>query len=331
MAKIEEKISKWKFITYVVRKSKYSTLPGFEGLPLYHVLAYMFNKKLQVPLRDRASAVAFNLIMAIPAAAIFVFTLIPYFPEAKSIQDEVFRFINEVTPNTDAKEVIVNTMDDLFNHKKTGLLSVGLILAIFYSSNAMFGIIRTFDATLTTPKKSNFLKKRWRAMKLTIALIFLLIITILLNIGQGILFASLFNGLRINPDNQTFWTELLRWVIMISLFLFSIAFTYKYAPSVDKRWKLVTPGAIFATVLILLTTWLFSIWAQNFSTYNKVYGSIGALLIIMVLTYLDALMLLIGFELDVSIQALCAKKANDPKRIERVKKRQARREAEAIK
>ena len=298
--------------------------PGFEGSCLYDVLMHMFNKKLQVPIRDRASAVAFNFIMAIPAAAIFVFTLLPYFPASKSIQEQMFRFIGEITPNTESRQLIISTMDDLFNKRKTGLLSVGLILTIFYSSNAMFGIIRTFDATITTKAKTNFLKKRWRAIKLTVALIFLLFITILLNIGQGMLFAALFNGLKISPDNVTFWTDLLRWVIMLSLFIYSIAFTYKFAPSVDKRWKLITPGVIFSSLLILLTTSIFSIWATNFSTYNKVYGSIGSLLIVMILIYLDSFMLILGFELDVSIQFVYMKRINDPRKMARQNLRTAK-------
>ena len=96
----------------------------------------------------------------------------------------------------------------------------------------------------------------------------------------------------------------MRWLIVITLFFFSVAYIYKYAPSVTKRWKLWSPGAVFATVLIVLTTWLFSIWAQNFSSYNKIYGSIGALLIIMLLIFINSLMLLIGYELNVSIHYL---------------------------
>jgi len=88
------------------------------------------------------------------------------------------------------------------------------------------------------------------------------------------------------------------------LFFLSIAYIYKYAPSLSKRWKLWSPGAVFATFLIALTTWLFSIWAQNFSSYNRIYGSIGALLITMLLIFINSLMLLIGYELNVSINYL---------------------------
>jgi membrane protein len=283
---------------------------------VYDVARFFITQVSRIGLRDRAAAVAFNFIMAIPAAGIFLFTLIPYFPIAKKIQKQLFDFIQEVLPNNESRSLIISTMNDLFNKPKTGLLSIGFLVALFYSSNAMLGIIRTFDASLVVKRKRNFLHRRLRAIKLTLVLILLLMSTILLSIGQGELFASFLKWLHVSSSEKNFWTELLRWLIMIFLFLFSIAYIYKYAPSVHKRWKLWSPGAIFATFLIVLTTWLFSIWAQNFSSYNQVYGSIGALLITMLFIFINSLMLLIGYELNVSINYLKSKA--DEKRIEQI-------------
>jgi membrane protein len=288
-------------IAYLVKKSKVWALPGVKELCLYDVVIFFFGQVNKLGLRDRASAIAFNFIMAIPAAAIFLFTLIPYFPIAKNMQDELFKFIQEVLPNSESRELIMTTMLDLFNKQKTGLLSIGFILALFYSSNAMLGIIRTFDRSLTTKRKKTFMQKRLRAIKLTLVLVLLLIVTILLCIGQGALFASFLHWLGVSTKHRNFWTDSLRWIIVIMTFFFSIAYIYKYAPSIPKRWKLWSPGAVFATFLIVLTTWVFSIWAQHFSSYNRVYGSIGALLIIMLLIFINSLMLLIGYELNISI------------------------------
>ena len=279
-------------------------LPGFYGLCLYDVINFFFSQINRIGIRDRASAIAFNFIMAIPAAAIFVSALIPYFPIAKNMQDELFAFIADVLPNTESRALILATMLDLFNKPKTGLLSIGFVLALFYSSNAMLGIIRTFDASLITKRKKVFMQRRLRAIKLTLVMILLVILTILLSIGQGALFASFLNWLGLTSNETNFWTDFLRWLIVILLFFLSVAYIYKYAPSIQKRWTFWSPGAVFATVLIVLATWLFSIWAQNFSSYNRVYGAIGALLIIMLLIFINSLMLLIGYELNVSINYL---------------------------
>ncbi len=279
-------------------------MPGFEGVPLYDVIRFFFSQVNKVGLRERASAIAFNFIMAIPAFAIFIFTLIPYFPISEKIHNQLFRLIGDITPNNETHKLITSTLDDLFNKPKTGLLSIGFLLAAFYASNAMMGIIRNFDRSLTSKRKDNFLKKRMRAIRLTVLLVILILATVLLTVGQGELFNYLLRLMNIKEANTKIWLQVVRWLISVLLFLFSIALIYKYAPSVHKRWRLISPGAILATVLIMLATWLFSVWAQNFSTYNKFYGSIGALLMIMMLIFVNSLMLLVGYELNVSISYL---------------------------
>jgi len=316
LTKLERVILNLGPVAFLINRSKTIVLPGFQGLCLYDVARFFINQINRIGLRDRAAAIAFNFLMAIPAAAIFIFTLIPYFPIAKKIQKELFDFIQDVLPNTESRQLIMTTMNDLFNKPKTGLLSIGFVLALFYSSNAMLGIIRTFDASLVVKRKRNFLHRRLRALKLTLVMVLLLITTIVLCIGQGELFASFLNWLHVSHIEKNFWTELLRWFIMVMLFLYSIAYVYKYAPSVHKRWKLWSPGAIFATFLIVLTTWVFSIWAQNFSSYNRIYGSIGGLLLVMLLIFINSLMLLIGYELNVSINYLKTKA--EEKKIEQI-------------
>jgi len=317
LTKFERFLVNLRPVAFLIKRSKETILPGFYNLCLYDVIKFFFSQVNRIGLRDRASAIAFNFIMAIPAAAIFLFTLIPYFPVAKNMQDELFKFIQDVLPNSESRSLIMTTMLDLFNKPKTGLLSIGFILALYYSSNAVLGIIRTFDASLMDKRKRKFFNRRLRAIKITLVLILLLIITILLCIGQGALFASFLKWLGVSNIEKNFWTELLRWLIVIMLFFMSIAYIYKYAPSIPKRWKLWSPGAVFAAILIVLTTWLFAIWAQRFSSYNRVYGSIGALLIVMLLIFVNSLMLLIGYELNVSINYLKIKaeerKAEDTK------------------
>jgi len=304
LTKFEKFLTNLKPVAFFIRRSKTIILPGFHGLCLYDVVKFFFSQINRIGIRDRASAIAFNFIMAIPAAAIFLFTLIPYFPAAKNMQDKLFKFIEDVLPNTESRALIMTTMLDLFNKQKTGLLSIGFILALFYSSNAMLGIIRTFDASLITKRKKTFMQRRLRAIKLTVVLVLLVIGTILISLGQGALLASFLNWLGLSSAYTNFWTEFISWLIVILLFFYSVAYIYKYAPSVQKRWRLWSPGAVFATFLIVLATWLFSILAQDFSTYNRVYGSIGALLITMLLIFINSLMLLIGYELNVSIQYL---------------------------
>ena len=97
------------------------------------------------------------------------------------------------------------------------------------------------------------------------------------------------------------WWNGVRWFIILGLLFYAISFIYKFAPSLKKRWSLISPGSILATTLSLITTFIFSYWVNNFGSYNKVYGSVGTVMIIMLLVYINSLILLIGFELNVSI------------------------------
>jgi membrane protein len=99
--------------------------------------------------------------------------------------------------------------------------------------------------------------------------------------------------------------------VIILLLFYGNAFIYKYAPHVKEKWSLLSPGALLSTALMLVTTLGFSYWVNNFGSYSKIYGSIGTVLVVMTLIYINALILLIGFELNVSIEVL--KKEQDQK------------------
>lgn len=304
MTKIERIIiSTWP-IAFIIERSKKIILPGFHGLPLYDVSNFFFKQVRKVGLNERAAAISFNFVMAIPAATIFLCTLVPYLPIARQFSYELFRIVRELTPNKETQDLLIGFLDDFFNKPKTGLLSLGFVLALFYSSNAMMGVIRTFDKSLHERHKTNFIQKRLRAIRLTLIVICLLIGTILISVGQGFLFKTIMQWLHIKRGELRWLFKVANWIIIVILFLYSIGFIYKYAPSVKIRWKLLSPGAIFATSLIILTTWLFSFWVQNFSNYNKFYGSIGTMLILMLLVFINSLMILIGYELNVSISYL---------------------------
>jgi membrane protein len=304
LKKIERLILQSKPVTEIRERSKKFFVPGFEGLHLYEVYRFFIEQVKREGLNTRAAAISFNIIMAVPAACLFLFTLVPYFPVAKNIHNELIGVIADISPNAETRQLISDFLDDFFNKPKTGLLSVGFLLALFYTSNAMMGIIRSFDRSLVIRTKSNFLGKRLRAIKLTLILVFLFIGTALISAGQGVLFNYIMDVLNVQDENTKTLIQSLRWVIVVALFLYSIAFIYKFAPSIHKRWRLLSPGAIFATALMVLATWMFSLWAQNFSNYSKFYGSIGTLLMIMTLIFINSLVLLIGYELNVSIAHL---------------------------
>lgn len=298
-------------VRFITRKSRKATMPGLQGFSLYDVVQTFIRQVNKVGLSERASSIAFNFIMAIPAATIFLCTLIPYLPISHKINDELLQLAGYFSPDERSYRLIESFLNDFLKTQRTDLLSFSVFLSIYYASNAMTGIMRTFNKSFTKTYRRSFVASRWMAIKLTTLVILLVIISIVLLITQGALLEWLFRQMHIGDPGTKALFNSLRWVIIIALIFFAIAFIYKYAPAVQKRWKLVSAGSIVATSLTILTTFLFSVWVNTFSNYNKVYGSIGTIMIIMLLSYLNSLILLIGFELNVSIYTL--KHAGDNK------------------
>jgi len=304
LTKLERHIVTSRPITFLRETSKKISPWGFQGLSLYDVFHFFALQIKKEGLNVRAAAISFNFLMAIPAATLFLFTLVPYLAISNDIHTELIKIIVDLTPNTATQNAITSFLDDYFSQPKTGLLSFGFLLTLFYASNAIMGIIRTFDRSLLYKDKTNFILKRMRAFKLVLILVILLIASTLISIGQGQLFTWLLTKMHIANSAGQAWLQFARWIIIILLFLYSIGFIYRYAPSFKERWKIISPGSLLATSLMILTTILFSFWAKNFSNYNKIYGSIGTVLMLVLLVNLNAWILLVGFELNISIMYL---------------------------
>jgi membrane protein len=284
----------------IIERSKATSLPGFRGIPLYDVVKFFIGQVKTVGMTERASAIAFNFVMAIPPAIIFLFTLIPFLPITQQFQQEMYGLIRDVIPGEKDNSVLINFLQDFINNPRNGLLSLGFVLSVFFSSNAMMGIMRSFDKNYIGFKKRKGLQKRWVALKITMFLFFIVFASVLLLMSRDVVLDALgiespvVRGIIVNA----------RWLIIILLFFASISYIYRHAPAVDKKWRLINPGSILATVLMLLMTLLFSWWVGRFGNYNEIYGSIGTVLIMMVLIFINSLVLLIGFELNVSITSL---------------------------
>lgn len=302
MTKLERIIITKTPAAYILRKSKHWYLPGFEGVPLFDVIIFFLRQVKTVGLTERASAIAYNFIMAIPPSFLFLFTLIPHLPfiSKRSIKRELHSIIQDIIPAKGYNEYLIKFVDSFLDESKIGLLSFGFILALFFASNAMMGLMRSFNKNYIGFAKRRDLHNRWMAIKLT-SLIFLLVLGFLiLPITQG----AVLGWMGIKSAVLRYIITYGRWVFIVALVYFSIAFIYKYAPAVEKRWKLISPGTIFGAFLSILATFGFSYYVNNFGKYNALYGSIGTIIVFMALIYINSLVLLVGFELNVSIKSL---------------------------
>jgi len=304
MVNIEKIIIDNALFRFAAEKSKKIFLPGFQGVPLYDVVRFFIQQVRKVGLNDRAKSISFSFLSAIPAATIFLCTLIPLLPVSKKITHQLLLVAQDLTPNQNTYLLIRNFLEDFLGKPRAGLLSFGFLLTVFYASNAMMGLMRSFNKSLIYNSKRNMLQTRWMAIKLTILVVLLVIGSVAILVTQEALLKSILISAHIKIHTSKLLFKILRVVVILPLFYFSIAFIYKYGPAVHKRWKLSSPGTLLATLLIVAITFIFSYWVNKFGTYNKVYGSIGTILILMLLIYFNSLVILIGYELNVSIHHL---------------------------
>jgi membrane protein len=293
----------------LIKTSKRIVLPGFEGIPLYDVVLFFIRKVQTVGLNERAAAISFNFIMAIPPACIFLFSLVPLMPWADDFANESMRVVNDITPNQDVRKFVKDFLNDFFGRPRSSMLSLSFLIAVFYSSSGMLGIIHSFNRSIHEKEAKGFFVYRWKAIKLTFMIMLLIMASMLILMTQGTILTWILEQLQISNLFIKLLIQIIRWIVIIGLFFYSIAFIYRHAPMVEKKWKLISPGSIVACTLLILLTYIFSAWINQFGTYNKIYGSIGTIMIIMAIIYMNSLVLLIGFELNVSIKSLKIKAA----------------------
>jgi membrane protein len=301
MTKLESIILKWKPIRFISEKSKRLILPGFEGVPLYNVVIFFFREIQKDRLTDRAAAISFNFLLAFPPTFIFLFTLLPYIP-LSNIESTIYQLLRDLAPNRNTYKILRGIIYDFLHTQRTGLLSFAFLLGMFYSSNAVLGIMHSFDKMHTTFRRRNIFQRRWTAIKLNLLLMLVVIVSVCLIITQNFVFSFIFSKLGVTNELIKSFVSLVRWIIIVLLFFTIISCIYTYGPAKYKRWKFITAGSTFATILIILTTLGFSYYVNHFSRYNKIYGSIGSIIVLMLWIYVNSLVLLIGFELNASIE-----------------------------
>jgi membrane protein len=288
---------KFRFYRYFLDWTKVIILPGFRPLPLYTVASFFFKEIKQDSLVNRASSLAYSFMLATFPVFIFLFTLIPYIP-VNNFQTNLLDLIAMILPNN-AYLAFKNTIEEIVKQKNLSLLSFGFLSAMIFATNGVAKLMKAFNKSSLVEETRTWLKRRWIALVLTVFIAISLFIAIMILIISGIIIDYMKS--QFNSSIWAYVIMLARWIIVIGMFFATIAILYRYGPANKRRWKFVSPGSILATSLAVLTSMGFSFYINNFSSYNKVYGSIGTLIVVMLWMYLNSLIILIGFELNASI------------------------------
>jgi membrane protein len=276
------------------RSAQTITLPLFDGLSLYDVAIFFWKGIYEGAVTSRAASISFSFFLALFPGVIFVFTLIPFIP-IEGFQHELFRLLRDVLP-PNSFDAAYSTITDILTIKRGDLLGITVAAALFFATNGTLALIGNFGQTIHRLNVRGFWSQYLAAFWLTLALALLLIGGIaVLALGE-VWIPTLIPG-----DNGIWLTALARWVVLLGLVLFAISLLFYFGPMRSAPWRFISPGALLATVLVWLTSYLFGIYVTDFSRYNQFYGSIGTLMIIQLWIYVNAIGLIIGFELNASM------------------------------
>ena len=274
-------------------------LPGFQGVPLFDVLSFFVKGLMKGSITTRAKALSFSFFMALFPMLLFMFTLLPYFP-IHGILDELYTNLQELLP-ANVYGPVIQTINEVFSHKHNTLLSVGFLATLFVSVNGMDSIIQAFNQSTNTIESRSFIKRKLICLYLVVLLYFLITFVLSIMLGyKKLMMYFIDTGIL----TKNFWYYVLnvgRWVISVGLTMAIISGIYYVAPVKKQRLGFVSAGSTLSTVLFFLATGGFNFYISNFSKYNALYGSIGTLIILLLWIYLSACILLIGYELNISI------------------------------
>jgi membrane protein len=314
----------WLLVTWM-RKLRFKR---HEDVSLYKIFKVFLRNLEDDEIMDRANGVAFNFILATFPAIIFLFTLIPYvshyFPEINT--ESIMLFMKDLVPS-DTYEVVSTTVLDIVSNQRGGLLTLGFFFAMYLSTNGMMALMRAFNSCYKTVENRNGWKTRLIATGLTFNMTFVLFLAILLLVVGQLVMEYFLNHMRdfnlVNLDSFTVnLIFVLRFVVIFIVFFLAISTIYYFGPAIHYNWRFFSIGSLIATLLCLGVSYGFSFYITNFGTYNKVYGSIGVLIALMVWIQLITVVLLVGYEVNASIHEAIRNEALWKARKYRLKKQQ---------
>lgn len=302
--RFEDKLLQIPILNWLINILKTIKLPGFEGLSIYNLVRMYVIGIVKGALTSRAGSIAFSIFLALFPFALFVLTIIPFIPIDGFQADFILLIKQALPPKT--SEAVDMVLIDIANNKYQGLLSFGFLMSIFLMTNGINALFSAFEYTYHTINTRSVIRQYLVALSVSLLLVFSLMIL------SGILVFSNYEITHLQESgvlkNASFISGLVQMLILlVSLFL-GIATLYFFGTIDGKKIGFFSPGAIMTTLLVLANFKLFSIYVSKFSQYNQLYGSIGTLIVLMLFIWLNAIILLLGYELNTSL--ICLKKEN---------------------
>lgn len=297
---IEEQLRRTPVIRHLYRFVKKIRLPGFGGYSLYDLLETYTIGIIQGTFTSRASSIAFNFFMAVFPFLLFILNLIPYI-RVENFQARFLTFINDILP-PQTHEFFYPVIEDIALNPRSGLLSFTFFLTLFLTTNGVNAIFSAFEYSYHVDISRGIMKQYLVAMGVAVFFSILTIVTV----GVILFGEYAVNFLKTDAmiQNDAMWISIIQFVVFSLMLYVIVATLYHFGVKRGRKTPFFSIGSLLTTFLFLVTTYLFGVYINNFSQYNELYGSIGALLIMLFYIWINSNLMLLGFELNVSIDRL---------------------------
>lgn len=294
------KFSEIPIVDIIIDLTKKYSVPGFAGIPIYDVVLFIYNESMKDDIITRANSVAFNFFISLFPSLIFLFTLLPLLPVTADYIT-IFRESTDGLLPQQAHTYLFSVIEDVASIKRGGLQSLSFLFAIIFSSSGMVTLMYGFSKSYQRVfKKRSFFKNRLVAIFLTLLFVVLFIISMMLIIFGKPILELVIKKIHL-ADYSGPVTQGIKWFVVTMIVYTGITLIYRYGSAMRERIRWLNSGAILATGVSILASIIFAFFINNFGKYNQIYGSIGALIVLLLWIQINALIVLIGFELNASI------------------------------
>ncbi|MCA0131936.1 YihY/virulence factor BrkB family protein [Winogradskyella alexanderae] len=305
---IEDKLDKIPIINIVVRFFKQLRLPGFEGLSVYDLLELYTMGIVKGALTTRASAIAFNFFTAIFPFLLFVLIVMPYIP-IEGFPEEFEQFLNDFLPPQTSDFFFSNIFENISDSGGAGLISTIFLLSMILMANGVSAVFSGFEYSYHDQLTRNVVQQYLYAFGVSLILVFLVLLTVaVFGYFQIYIIQPIYEGLTgqdaLKTDSGVGWIVFAKYLFFVLMVYLATATLYYFGTKEGRHTRFFSVGALLTTLLIMLTSYLFGVYIENFSQYNKLYGSIGALLILLLYLWLNSNILLLGYELNATLRRL---------------------------
>lgn len=289
------------------------------GLSLKVLGLRTWNRIYKDDVLSRAAQLSYFFIFSLFPLLFFLASLLGYFTQSSSdLRDNLLNYLAAIVPPK-AAQLIRETLDEITQTSSGGKITFGLLVALWTSSFGVGAIITTLNDAYGVKESRPWWKSQVLAVSMTIALATIIIAALLVILYGGEMASRVAQHFSVDNEFSLLW-PVLQWIVILAFVLLAFAFIYYFAPNVKEiKWQWITPGSIIGIAIWLLVSLIFRLYLRYFDTYSKTYGSLGAVMILLLWLYLTGVAILVGGELNAVIEDAAAR-AGDPEAKERGEK-----------